>query len=256
MSSIPSDESKDYVPSQTSVKDTDALIAEQSIRVPIVDREKVPSDLHGVPDSLVKETQELVACSKEELDRKIKVPSDDSKDYVPSQTSAQDADALIAEQLSRMSSVDREKALFDLHGVPDSLVKETQELVARSLEEFDCKIKQIKKKDAYDAALLQDPSYVSDRRFRLKFLRTTNFDPTWAAKKFAQFFERKLELFGKDKLTKDITLNDLDHADIECLESGFCTILPLQDGAGRPIICWTQRLIGNASLQSAVRFMN
>ena len=183
------------------------------------------------------------------------IPTDQAKESDPPHSSVEDADALIAEQLKSMSSVDREKALFDLHGVvTDSLVKETPEFVVRSLEEFNSKIEQIKDKDAYGRALSQDPSFVSNRLFRLKYSRTTNVDPAWAALKFVQFFEFKLELFGKDKLTTSITLNDLDQDDIECLKSGFCTILPLQDRAGRAILCWSQQLIGNASLQSAVSF--
>ena len=54
------------------------------------------------------------------------IPTDQAKESDPPHSSVEDADALIAEQLKSMSSVDREKALFDLHGVvTDSLVKET-----------------------------------------------------------------------------------------------------------------------------------
>ena len=148
--------------------------------------------------------------------------------------------------------VDRENALFDVHGVSDSYQKETPELVARSLEELQSSIEQIKDKHASDIAASQDPSCVSDRVFRLKHLRSVNFDVTKAAAKFVSFFEVKLELFGIDRLTKTITLDDLDPEDMECLNSGFCTILPLQDRAGRTVVCWTHRLITSFSLQSMV----
>ena len=168
--------------------------------------------------------------------------------------SAEEVDALIVDQLNRMSLVDREKALFDVHGVAsDSLVNETPELVTRSLGELQTRIDQIKDKDAYTMALSQDPSFVHNRHFRIKYLRCKSFDPTEAAAKFVRFFKVKLELFGVDRLTKTITLDDLDAEDTECLNSGFCTILPLQDRAGRTVVCWTQQLIGTFSLQSTVR---
>ena len=174
------------------------------------------------------------------------------KDHLPD-SSVQDADALIAQQLNQMSCVDREKALFDIHGVAESRVAETPELVARSLEEFDAEVKKTREKSAYETAVSQDPNFASDRLFRLKYLRSTNFDPIWAASKFVRFFEVKQELFGMEKLTTTITLDDLDPDSVKSLESGFCTILPLQDRAGRAILCWTQQLLGTSSLLSTVR---
>ena len=173
---------------------------------------------------------------------------------LPDLLTEEDVDALITEQLNQMSTVDREKALYDIHGViPDSsIIKETPELVARSLEELQSKMDQIKEKDAYNLAASQDPSFVSDRLFRLKCLRAKNFEMPRAVERFNQFFEIKLELFGKDRLTKTITLDDLDPDDIACLNSGFCSILPIQDRAGRTVVCWMQQLIGTFSLQSTV----
>jgi hypothetical protein len=44
-------------------------------------------------------------------------------------------------------------------------------------------------------------------------------------------------LFGKEKLVKDITLNDLDEDDRTFLQAGTIQILPFTDSAKRPIIC-------------------
>ena len=151
--------------------------------------------------------------------------------------------------------VDRENALFDVHGVSDSYQKETPELVARSLEELQSRIEQIKDKHASDIAASQDPSFVSDRVFRLKHLRSVNFDVTKAAAKVVRFFEVKNELFGNDRLTKRITLNDLDPEDMECLNSGFCTILPLHDRGGRTVVCWMLRFINSFSVRSIVSWI-
>ena len=167
-----------------------------------------------------------------------------------------DADFIFAEQLKRMSPEDREVLQFDIHGIRETMVEETPELLARSLEEFDSKLSKYRGKDAYQMAEAQNSRYVSDRNFRLKFLRCTKFDASWALDKFVKFFEIKLECFGPDKLTKEITLEDLDDSDIKCLESGICTLLPLRDRAGRAIICWTVKFNSDSfSLKNKVGLM-
>ena len=164
-------------------------------------------------------------------------------------------DLLIAEQMRKMSVSDREAFYFDIHGISETVVEESSERLAQSLTEFDQEISKIPSKEAYRLAESQNRSYVLDRSLRLKFLRYTKFDAKWASESFVQFFEIKLELFGPDKLTRHITLGDLDEEDMACLESGVCTILPLRDRAGRAILCWTAKLRAKFSVQSRVRAM-
>ena len=163
-----------------------------------------------------------------------------------------DAAKLIAEDLRRMSILEREKVLFGVHGVSDAM-EESLEMTAKCLTELDTKISKIRFKEAYTFAELRNPSYVNDRNFRLHFLRSVKFDTSWAAEKLVRFFELKLELFGGDMLTKDITLDDFDEETTAVMESGLCTILPLKDRAGRAIGCWTIKLRGHFSLESRVR---
>jgi hypothetical protein len=68
------------------------------------------------------------------------------------------------------------------------------------------------------------------------FLRAENFDSQLAAKRMLRFFEQKLELFGPDKLCKDITLRDLNIEDMQCLINGHQQILPTRDSSGRVAI--------------------
>ena len=163
-----------------------------------------------------------------------------------------DADAMIAEDLNQMSLEERERAIFDVHGVSDA-VAETEEMVVRSLAEFEDNIARIRNKEAYHIAELQNEAYVANRNLRLKFLRSANFDVSFSAKKMVRYLDIKRELFGSEKLTKNITLHDLNKDDIACLESGVCQILPLRDRAGRAILCWTVQFRGDCSLESRVR---
>ena len=46
-----------------------------------------------------------------------------------------------------------------------------------------------------------------------------------------------MSLFGPDRLTKTITLDDLEDEDIALIESGYLQVLPnIKDRAGRPIM--------------------
>jgi hypothetical protein len=68
------------------------------------------------------------------------------------------------------------------------------------------------------------------------FLRCNRYDAKASAHQLIRFFDTKLQLFGKDKLVQDITLNDLDDDDRACVQNGSRQILPCTDSAKRPII--------------------
>mmetsp|Transcript_31696 Transcript_31696/g.76737 ORF Transcript_31696/g.76737 Transcript_31696/m.76737 type:complete len:352 (-) Transcript_31696:564-1619(-) len=98
-----------------------------------------------------------------------------------------------------------------------------------------------------------DPGYVSARAFRVMFLRGTRYDAEAAAEQMLKFFEMKHQLFGKSKLVKDITLDDLDENDIACLKSG-CIQLAGKDRSGRQIILNLPGLRDdNCTLQNELR---
>ena len=74
------------------------------------------------------------------------------------------------------------------------------------------------------------------------FLRAESFDPYNAASRMVRFFDEKYELFGADKLTKDITQDDLDPDDIAALERGVYQELPEKDCAGRKVFFFMPKL--------------
>ena len=89
---------------------------------------------------------------------------------------------------------------------------------------------------AYRIARRQNKAYVEDPNFRLRFLRCEQYDAEKAANHFLRFFNLKLRLFGKSKLTQDILLQDLGEDGMYTLETGFMQFCPLRDRAGRKVL--------------------
>jgi hypothetical protein len=146
----------------------------------------------------------------------------------------------------------REKAFEDLHGVI-GLVQETPELVDSCLVDLETEITKSRNKDAYIASTLTDASYTSCRVLRLKFLRAANFNPQKAANRMIGFFEKKLELFGRNALARDLSISDLDEDDKKCLASGLMTLVPEKDKAGRGILTWMPMVKDGFTLLCKVR---
>ena len=86
-------------------------------------------------------------------------------------------------------------------------------------------------------AFNQNSTYVLDRNLLSAFLRSEDYDVKASINRMVSFYEQKKLLFGADKLTKHITLeNDFDSDDMACLESGSFQYIPKQDRFGRHII--------------------
>ena len=126
---------------------------------------------------------------------------------------------------------------------------------------------------AYRIALKQNQSYVERRFLRVAFLRAeigngweqdlkrkkqvdqsksaNNIDIPASIYKVADrimnYFQLKLHLWGLTLLTRDITLDDLDASDRQCLDNGYITLLPERDRAGRAIICSLASLVANCT---------
>mmetsp|Transcript_19560 Transcript_19560/g.36480 ORF Transcript_19560/g.36480 Transcript_19560/m.36480 type:complete len:489 (+) Transcript_19560:119-1585(+) len=149
-----------------------------------------------------------------------------------------DADAFFAAELNKLSMKERDDVLQDIHGVSD-VMNENPEFVKRSTAGLLVELEKIpnESKMPYLLALEQNPNYVQDEKFLLMFLRADRFNEAAAAARLVSFFESKLELFGKDKLGRDILISDLTEEDRVCLESGYGQILSGRDRAGRAIFC-------------------
>lgn len=144
-------------------------------------------------------------------------------------------DSMVAQEMSAMSMKDLEEVYHDVHCV-SSEINETPELIQRSLLQLAQELDRIDDKTAFNLAQSINPAYVKNPKFRLQFLRADRMDPTRAAGRLIRHFQAKLELFGVDMLTKDITQDDLDEETLVALYHGSGQTLPVRDRAGRLIL--------------------
>jgi hypothetical protein len=162
-----------------------------------------------------------------------------------------EASAMLAKEMNQLSVDEREKVLEDVHGIA-RVVDEPQEFIEACLALFEKELSKISSKAAYDLASSMSKEYTSSKKIRLMFLRAESFDTPNAASRMVRFFDEKYELFGGDKLTKDITLADLDPDDITTIENGFLQVLPSKDCAGRKVFCIFNKLKVVRTPQNAV----
>ena len=159
---------------------------------------------------------------------------------------------MLAREMNKLSVEEREKVLEDVHGIP-RLVDEPKERIEACLALLETEITSVSRKAAYDLASFNSNEYTSSKKIRLMFLRAENYDPYNAASRMVRFFDQKYELFGADKLTKDITLDDLDPDDIAELEEGVIQVLPEKDCAGRKVLClFPSKLKVNRTMKNLV----
>ena len=163
-------------------------------------------------------------------------------------------DPFFAEELNRLTFDERNEVLNDLHGVSD-VNNENPEYVRNAIRLLLDALDRIPmtEKTAYLIALDQNPNYVHDEKFLLMFLRADRFNVDAAALRVTAFLENKMQLFGKDKLGREITYSDLTPDDLAVLESGYAQISPGRDRAGRAILCLMPTLYKIKKLQSKVR---
>jgi len=140
----------------------------------------------------------------------------------------------LASELSKISVQERTKALDDLHCVGEDLT-ETPELIENSLAEMD-RILKDKNDPIYNAAASQNKAYVEDPDFRLRFIRANNHDPEKAADQMIGLLTEKEIYFGRDKLGRDITFDDLNDDDLKILLGGRYHIQDALDRNGRIVV--------------------
>jgi hypothetical protein len=138
---------------------------------------------------------------------------------VPDRRPLDEAEKLIAKDLTQLSHKEREEALHDIHGVSD-IMQETPDFVAKSMNDLEFYLmKHQNKSSAFQMVWIEAQSYV--KSLYLKFLRCDEFNIPKAGARVYLHFGTKLWLFGKDKLGRDITLGDFDKDDKDCYRAGF-----------------------------------
>ena len=101
--------------------------------------------------------------------------------------------------------------------------------------------------EAYKVAREINPEYVKHPLFTKGFLRAEDYHTEKAARRIFTYLRIKLELFGRDKLTRDILLDDLGEDGRAYLESGALQMLPKRDTSGRRVMFGVGRLNGKGT---------
>lgn len=129
-----------------------------------------------------------------------------------------------ARELQELPSEAREQVWADMTGDPETtyyrIHNESPEFVSLCLAELSTSLDAYShpSRGSFDRAFELDCDYVNSQR--IKFLRADNFAATAAANRMIAFFQMKEELFGTDKLSRDILLNDLSADDLKSLKGG------------------------------------
>lgn len=165
-----------------------------------------------------------------------KSTASNNSDAQKSNTENDEVDKFLAESMNKLSLEERQKVLDEVHGiVPQDHVEEESAFVDATLKRMETHLLLIKRGSSYEKAELLNDAYVSNRPFRVLFLRSNRYDPKASAAHMIRYFEIKEELFGTHKLVQEILIEDLDPSDIKCLESGCSQILPQTDRANRRV---------------------
>ena len=146
----------------------------------------------------------------------------------------QEMDSLLSQAFNEMSFQERQEHQEGLHGVEKEIAEESV-FIDTSLRDLDNHLSLMKAGSTYEKAEQMNPDYVTARAFRIMFLRGNRYDTKAAAYQMLKFFEQKEKLFGIDKLVKDITIDDLDEDDIDCLKTGGIQLAG-RDRASRQIL--------------------
>jgi hypothetical protein len=156
-------------------------------------------------------------------------------------------------ELYKLSLAEREKAYYDLHGVA-VVVEERPAFIDKCLADLESEICKLEdNKNAYEMAKKVNPEYICGRGFRLKFLRADRFVTKNAAIRLLGFLEEKLKLFGPKPLARELLLSDLNQDDMVLLRSGFFSIVPIRDSAGRVVTVSIPFFRGESTLKIRVR---
>jgi hypothetical protein len=167
------------------------------------------------------------------------------------------AEELVLDALNLLSLADRSRIEHELHGIESWASgaasdknkhgvrdDETPDFQRRHLDRMDQELTRLRSERSWslqlaalDMAESQNPGYIQNPEFRTQFLRSEYWDAPRAALRLALFLDLKLELFGEDKITRDIRLTDLQPPDIELLKLGYIQRLPARDRAGRLVLC-------------------
>lgn len=171
-------------------------------------------------------------------------PGDKGEDLV------RQADDLRIKELNRLSFEDRNAINEEIHGVSCLAPEETPELLEQSLRALELSLDRMitdppSLKSAYNLVRNSD-SYVNERNFRLRFLRSELFDEEKAALRIIKYLDVVLAVSGEDALRTRFLLDHFTKEEMKIIRSGCIQLLPYRDRAGRPVLAF----VGEMNLSS------
>lgn len=157
-------------------------------------------------------------------------------------------DNLWARELLELGVNAREVNDECLHGIRSLAVTEIPDTLYRTLNEMQKEIDNlpIKEKRSHVRGLKLDSMHIQSLAFRLKFLRSVQFEPKFAALRYCMCLEYLSELFGESALMRRLYITDRSKEEISYMKEGRFQVLPSRDGLGRRILvynfCPTSRI--------------
>ena len=145
-----------------------------------------------------------------------------------------ETEALLVSGLNQMSIQEQSEALEDVHCVRQDL-QETPDMIQQSLAEFD-QLVRATENVIYEKAVHKNRSYVEDSAFRLIFLRANLYDTGRSVRQMLNFLHQKAKHFGLDNITRDITIHDMNQADMVLVQSCMYHIQDSTDRNDRVIL--------------------
>lgn len=144
--------------------------------------------------------------------------------------------------LMRLKFEDRNEIGEEIHGVRSFAREESPELIHESLHKMNYALDRIisihngDNKHAFGIARRLPKTFVNDRDFRLRFLRSELFDPTKAAERMIAYLDYLYHLFGVRALSEPLSSNLFNEEESAALRDGVVQILPFRDRSGRRVM--------------------
>jgi hypothetical protein len=154
----------------------------------------MPSSLFDVPSPFISDACRIWICPSEER---------------------------IMRDLKELPIEEREKVWADLSGDDDYYAIEPDTCIASPEEEQLVQLnEELLKVEGSLPSISAVKNYISQRSFRLMFLRSNQGNSAAAAKQIVKHLHLKEDLFGSQALAKDIELEDLSEQDMAALSGG------------------------------------
>ena len=161
-------------------------------------------------------------------------------------------DQRMSEEQLKLPYLERNLIHEEIHGIATHLQKETPELLRSSLSQLSCELNELVSLDykndvnpseALSAGYLlsrrgrstRARCYVNNANFRLRFLRTENFDAKKAAVRLMKFMNVMLQFFGADALYRPVKITDFTRSELKKMQAGWVQPLPFRDRSGRKV---------------------